>query len=52
MAELESEKREQAHSAPTQEHEWVTGVKLVIIMTAISLVCLLMLLDVSMSRLS
>lgn len=47
MAELESEEREQAHSAPTQEREWVTGVKLVIIMLAISLVCLLVLPDVS-----
>jgi hypothetical protein len=32
---------------PTQDQEWVSGFKLLSIMTAVSLVCLLMLLDTS-----
>lgn len=32
---------------PSQDQEWVSGFKLLTIMTAISLVCLLMLLDTS-----
>lgn len=32
---------------PTQDQEWVSGFKLLTIMTAVSLVCLLMLLDTS-----
>jgi hypothetical protein len=39
---------EPATTAPVeQEEQWVTGIKLLNIITAVSLVCLLMLLDVS-----
>ncbi|KAH6675189.1 putative MFS multidrug transporter [Halenospora varia] len=48
-SEVESQEDSRAVQAPpsTQDEEWVSGLKLFAIMTAISLVCLLMLLDTS-----